>query len=189
MRSQTSDARVFESDRTDDPSGLQETGLQRDLSESSESPIEVPRTNSIKAEDHLNLAKKVAQTFCHLEEFDELLSICYLALINAVNKFDESLGYQFSTYAYISMKRAAIKHLKKKAKRISHVHLEGDVVCHRSPDTPLDIPKGLTVNEEHIYRMRAMGYKHCEIKERLSLSENAYQKALSRLRYTLEEKA
>jgi len=188
MRSQTSDAGVFEQNRADDPSGLQETRLQRDIPEPTESVTEVPRANSIRIEDHLNLAKKVAQTFCHLEEFDELQSICYLALIGATNKFDESLGYQFSTYAYISMRRAVIKHLKKKAKRISHVHLEGDVPCHREPEKPFDIPKGLTFNEEQIFRMRLLGYKHCEIKDRLSLSENAYQKSLARVRYTIEEK-
>ena len=55
----------------------------------------------IIAEKHLGLVHSCCKRFAGKGiEYDELYSAGCLGLSKAINKFDESLGYQFSTYAF-----------------------------------------------------------------------------------------
>jgi RNA polymerase sigma factor (sigma-70 family) len=187
MRSETGNARIFDETGTDDSSRLSETGLQRDLSEPKDGSEQVPLTVTIDPADHLNLARKVAAKFAKSEDYEELVSICFLALVKAAQKFDPSRGFEFSTYAYYAMRNAIFKVLKKKKNnRIVCVQLEGDVENTKT-ESSFEVPSGLDTNEEHIFRMRMMGYNHEEIKKRLSLSDTIYKKELNSLRRKILE--
>jgi RNA polymerase sigma factor (sigma-70 family) len=186
MRSEESDERVFESSGANDSSGLSETRLQSDLSKPTESSGGIPKTVAIDAADHINLARKVAHGFSNLEDYEELLSICYLALVNAANKFDPSLGYEFSTYAHKSMTNSVFKHLKKRSSNIKTVQLSVDFI-YRGTEEKFEIPSGLSFNEEHIIRLKMLGYSNSEIRKKLSLKHPAYKKLILSLRKKLEK--
>ena len=59
-----------------------------------------------KVEDNIGLAYKTAGRLKSKNplEFDDLLSVCFLGLIKAVQKFDPSKGFAFSTYAVTTMR-------------------------------------------------------------------------------------
>lgn len=62
----------------------------------------------INVEEHLGLARKVAFEYYRRSQekytYDELESTAYMGLIKAVNNFDESKGFKFSTYAIPTIK-------------------------------------------------------------------------------------
>lgn len=57
-------------------------------------------------EDNLGLAYSTAYKISLKSplEYDDMLSICFLGLIKAVQKFDPSKGFAFSTYAVTTMR-------------------------------------------------------------------------------------
>jgi len=97
MRLETCDEGILESGRTDDSSGLSQTGLLGDLQEPEKGDSEVHGTSGINPEDHLNLARKIAHKYVRYEEYDELIGVAYLALVKAALKFKPELGNAFST--------------------------------------------------------------------------------------------
>lgn len=62
----------------------------------------------VKAEEHLGLARKVAFEYYRCSKgkytYDELESTAFIGLIKAGQRFDESKGVQFSTYAIPNIK-------------------------------------------------------------------------------------
>lgn len=65
----------------------------------------------IKVEDHMPLVTHVIQNqFCYIDNFDfeEKFQVGCIGLVKAAKRYDESLGYKFSTYA-ISMIAGEIK--------------------------------------------------------------------------------
>ena len=57
--------------------------------------------NIINPEEHLGLVKAVSQRYLNSGlEYDDIYQIGCIGLIKAAEKFDSSLGYQFSTYAF-----------------------------------------------------------------------------------------
>lgn len=57
--------------------------------------------NIINPEEHLGLVKAVSQRYLNRGlEYDDIYQIGCIGLIKAAEKFDSSLGYQFSTYAF-----------------------------------------------------------------------------------------
>ncbi len=186
MRSETSHERIFDENRAYDSGGLQTVGFQRDISKSTSSSSEVPRSPKVDVTNYLNLARKLASSFSHSEEYEELVCVCNLALVKASYKFNPDLGYKFSTYAYYAMRNAIYKHLEKKGRSVPMGQLDSDVVCHRSTEIA-DPPQNLSSNEGHIYRLRILGYNHLEIKEKLDLTDTLYSKELTSLRRKIVE--
>lgn len=186
MRLETCDEGILESGRTDDSSGLSQTGLLGDLQEPEKGDSEVHGTSGINPEDHLNLARKIAHKYVRYEEYDELIGVAYLALVKAALKFKPELGNAFSTYAYRSIKNSIIKHLMKKNKSIGTVQLDGDIIDAKD-GSRIELPSSMSTNEEHICRLLSMGYKHEEIRTRLSLSEGKYSKHLATIRRKILE--
>ncbi len=57
--------------------------------------------DKINPEDHLGLVKAISIRFLNRGlEFDDIYQIGCIGLLKAIEKFDESLGYKFSTYAF-----------------------------------------------------------------------------------------
>jgi RNA polymerase sigma factor (sigma-70 family) len=61
--------------------------------------------NTIDPVDHLKLAQKMAWKYKGITdlEFEDVLSICYLAMVKAAEKYDPEKGYAWSTYASKAM--------------------------------------------------------------------------------------
>lgn len=186
MRPETCDERILEPGRTDDSSGLSQVGLLGDIQEPEEGNSEVHGTSRINPEDHLNLARKIAHKYVRYEDYDELIGVAFLALVKAADKFKPELGNAFSTYAYKSITNSIIKHLMKKKKSSGTVQLDGDIVDTKD-GSGIDLPSSICKNEEHICRLLSMGYKHEEIRVRLSLSESKYSKHLATIRRKILE--
>jgi RNA polymerase sigma factor (sigma-70 family) len=186
MRPTTCDERILEPGRSDDSSGLSQVGLLGDLQESEKSDSEVHGTSGINPEDHLNLARKIAHKYVKHEDYEELIGVAFLALVRASQKFKPELGNAFSTYTYRSITNSILKHLIKKRKRIGTVQLDGDIVDQKDAGN-IELPSSMSTNEEHICRLLSMGYKHEEIRTRLSLSESKYSKHLATIRRKILE--
>ena len=187
MRPETSDERILEPRRTDDSSGLSQAGLLGDLQEPEKGDSEVHGTSGINPEDHLNLARKIAHKYVKHEEYDELIGIAFLALVKAAKQFKPELGNAFSTYAYRSINNSILKHLIKKRKTVGTVQLNGDDIVDVKGGLGLELPSSMSTNEEHICRLLSMGYKHEEIRTRLSLSEGKYSRHLASIRRKILE--
>lgn len=70
----------------------------------------------IKVEEHLGLVRKTVNLtyrawYLHYT-FEEIESIGFLGLIEAVDKFDSSLGYQFSTFAIPIIKYGILRSIR-----------------------------------------------------------------------------
>jgi RNA polymerase sigma factor (sigma-70 family) len=60
-------------------------------------------------------------------EFDEIVNICYIALVRCVQKFDPSKGFTISTYAVKTMQWSVYKEVHPKKPRVESLYLE-DVI-------------------------------------------------------------
>ena len=187
MRSETCNEGILESGGTDDSSGLSQTRLLGDLQEPEKSHNQVHGTGRINPEDHLNLARKLAHKYVRYEEYDELIGVAFLALVKASKQFKPELGNAFSTYAYRAINNSILKHLSKKNKAHGTVQLSGEDIVDKKDTTRLEIPSSMSTNEEHICRLLSMGYKHEEVRTRLSLNEGQYSKHLTSIRRKILE--
>lgn len=78
------------------------------------------------AEDNIGLAYGTAWKMVTKSplEFDDILSICFLGLIKAVQKFDPSKGFAFSTYAVSTMRWMAFKEANPRKPQIKASYFE-----------------------------------------------------------------
>lgn len=65
--------------------------------------------------DHIPLARSIVNQLCVYDfinryEKEDLLQIAYAQLTIAANRFDESRGYKFSTYAFPFIKNGLLRH-------------------------------------------------------------------------------
>lgn len=86
----------------------------------------------IKAEEHLGLVTMIAKPYaaalkCSLLD-SEVFSDGCLGLMNAVDDFDESLGYQFSTFATKCIRTAIHDGIKRRRRGNERRYLDGTVV-------------------------------------------------------------
>ena len=79
-----------------------------------------------KVEDNIGLALQTAGRLKSKNplEFDDLLSVCYLALIKAVQGYDPSKGFAFSTYAVRTMQWYALREANPPKPQIKTLYLE-----------------------------------------------------------------
>lgn len=80
-------------------------------------------------EDSMGLAYETAGKIKHSRnyplDYDEILSICFSALIKSVQGYDPNKGFAFSTYAVNKMKWSVYKELNPKKPQIKALYLEG----------------------------------------------------------------
>ncbi len=78
-------------------------------------------------EDNIGLAYSTALRMVAKSplEYDDILSICFLGLIKAVQKFDPSKGFAFSTYAVPVMRWMVHKEANPRKPQIKASYLEG----------------------------------------------------------------
>lgn len=78
-------------------------------------------------EDNIGLAYSTALKMVAKSplEYDDILSICFLGLIKAVQKFDPSKGFAFSTYAVPVMRWMVHKEANPRKPQIKASYLEG----------------------------------------------------------------
>jgi RNA polymerase sigma factor (sigma-70 family) len=86
----------------------------------------------IRAEEHIGLVMRVAKPYALAEKATVMDSEAYangcIGLMNAIKLFDESLGYQFSTFAFHCI-HSAIRDGARKSRRISQRrYKDGSVV-------------------------------------------------------------
>jgi RNA polymerase sigma-B factor len=82
-------------------------------------------------ERNMGLAEHLAKRFTHRgETYDDLVQVASLALINAVDRFDPSLGVEFSTYATRTIIGELKRHFRDKGwavrapRRLQELYLE-----------------------------------------------------------------
>ena len=75
----------------------------------------------------------------------------------------------------------------KKRKTGGTVQLSGEDIIDRKGGAAVELPSSMSTNEEHICRLLSMGYKHEEIRTRLSLSEGKYSRHLASIRRKILE--
>ena len=79
-----------------------------------------------KVEDNIGLALQTAGRLKSKSplEFDNLLSVCYLALIKAVQRYDPTKGIAFSTYTVNTMQWDALREANPRKPQIKALYFE-----------------------------------------------------------------
>lgn len=84
---------------------------------------------------NLRLAMAIVKRFAHDSNgFDELLSDAMLVLVRAIEKFDFSRGFRFSTYATHAVQRALFRTLAQRQRLHSRQIVEGQELLSSIPD-------------------------------------------------------
>lgn len=90
-------------------------------------------------ESNICLAKKLAWNLSRLNQrisLEDIEQLCLEGMCAAANRFDETKGYKFSTYAYVVMKRNYIKYTALK-KEIPTISLDESFSEEEDPDNTL----------------------------------------------------
>lgn len=91
------------------------------------------------AECNLRLVISVARKFATANvEFDELMSEGNEILLKAIQKFDYSLGYRFSTYAVNSIQRHYFRYLQRRHRRTEKERASPDELVGNIPQSDAD---------------------------------------------------
>lgn len=92
------------------------------------------------ARANLRLVVSLARKFSHSSnEFEELLSDGNMILMNAIEKFDCSRGFRFSTYATHAVQRHFYRQMQRRQRRRSfEIATASEVLVETSVDTPVE---------------------------------------------------
>lgn len=106
------------------------------------------RTEIVQA--NLRLVASIAHKFANSKtEYEEYISEGNMILLNAVDKFDYSRGFRFSTYATHSVQRHLYRQMQRKQRRKNReVGTPTDVLADIAPDRDLDQPLDHKVAEQ-----------------------------------------
>lgn len=105
---------------------------------------QIHETRSMIVEANTRLVSSIAHKFSNsTSEYDELVSEGNMILVNAVDKFDYSRGFRFSTYATHAVQRHYFRFMERKQKRrkrevATSTELLSDVVPYSEGEAPLD---------------------------------------------------
>ncbi|MEO1003571.1 MAG: sigma-70 family RNA polymerase sigma factor [Cyanobacteria bacterium J06638_7] len=84
---------------------------------------------------NLRLSVRFAARFKHLRdlEFEDLVQAANLGVIRAVEKFDPTRGYKFSTYAYWWIRKAVMRHIEQHGVMISMPGTDAERLARLAP--------------------------------------------------------
>lgn len=105
---------------------------------------QIHETRSMIVEANTRLVSSIAHKFSNsTSEYDDLVSEGNMILVNAVDKFDYSRGFRFSTYATHAVQRHYFRFMQRKQKRkkrevSTSTELLSDVVPYSENEAPLD---------------------------------------------------
>ncbi|MEW4489183.1 sigma-70 family RNA polymerase sigma factor [Thalassoglobus sp. JC818] len=105
---------------------------------------EAKRARAAIIEANLRLVASIAQKFARSRnDFEDLVSEGNMILVNAVDKFDYSRGFRFSTYATHAIQRHYYRVMQRQQRRQNREvntssEILGDVVPTRETEAPLD---------------------------------------------------
>lgn len=129
--------------------------------------------------DNEKLAYKVAHTFnpVTMVDLEDIKQIALIGLWKAVENFDETKGFQFSTFAYRVIRNEVLQELKKFKRTSSSLdEMELDLSYNESEFEDLVTREGIKVylnDEEYsIVTMTIDGYTQKEISEMIQLSQS-----------------
>ena len=110
---------------------------------------------------NLRLVVSIARRFAAgLNSFDELVSDGNVVLMNAVEKFDYSRGFRFSTYATHAVQRHFYRQFKKTLKRRNSE-------ISTSPDVLHEVAEAPNPEDRHVHSDRQIRYMRCLMDENL----------------------
>lgn len=110
---------------------------------------------------NLRLVVSIARRFAAgPNSFDELVSDGNVVLMNAVDKFDYSRGFRFSTYATHSVQRHFYRQCKQTYKRTNMEILT-------SPKVLLEVAEARNPESRHVHSHRQIRYIRCLMNENL----------------------
>ncbi|TWT58358.1 RNA polymerase sigma factor RpoS [Thalassoglobus neptunius] len=143
---------------------------------------ESKKARSAIVEANLRLVASIAQKFARTRnDFEDLVSEGNMILVNAVDKFDYSRGFRFSTYATHAIQRHYYRVMQRQQRRQNREvntssEILGDVVPSRDLDAPLDhkIADALIDHFEQCLDEREMVI----IRERFGLNEEQSSETL-----------
>ncbi|QDU38933.1 RNA polymerase sigma factor SigB [Maioricimonas rarisocia] len=122
-------------------SQLSKTRPRRNIVEQIEALLdEAEATRNEIARANLRLVVALARKFSHSSnEFEELLSDGNMILMNAVEKFDCSRGFRFSTYATHAVQRHFYRQMQRRQRRRSfEIATSSEVLVETSVDSPVE---------------------------------------------------
>lgn len=111
--------------------------IDRLLSEATESQQQVACANLRLA---TSIARKLSKSS---EDFEEYQAEAYTILLKAIEKFDYSRGYRFSTYATHAIQRHLFRFSERNQKQSKRVHANSDIILDagsyaQDPDEPTE---------------------------------------------------
>ena len=121
-----------------------ESVSEQDVTEIESLIRDIDEARSKIVEANTRLVASIAHKFSNSpQEYDELVSEGNMILVNAVDKFDYSRGFRFSTYATHAVQRHFFRFLQRKQKRKNRevstsTEILSDVVPYSEEDAPLD---------------------------------------------------
>ena len=124
-------------------------------------------------EDNLGLVAAQAHTFKNkgYNELDDLISIGSIGIIKAARSFKPELGFRFSTYATICIRREIIRELQLSCQKNKLDELTIDISKEEDLGFWDMVPDNVDEMERRILDMRLIhGYKFREIGEKLGFT-------------------
>lgn len=120
---------------------------------------------------------------------DDYIQLGYIGLWKAYKKFDQSLGYKFSTIAYTCIKREILKFKIKEAKHNYKPYQ--DTSYYTNDKIEELVPNNLTKKEKSVLKLRLQNYKMLEITKILNLSsrhvtQRIYKSAINKIKVANE---
>jgi RNA polymerase sigma factor (sigma-70 family) len=177
---------------------------------------QLTRQQQRMVEQNLNLARSIANKFRNLTsiEYEELESIAFTGLCNAIAAYDESRGTKISTFATPHIRGEILHYLRDKANTIKTPR-DQEKLHFGSLDAPIaenmtlletiahdeaiaDVPKlnqddieeklkAFPIRQREILRLRLQGFTPAEIAEKLNIRRNNVYVALSNAKHRRAE--
>lgn len=141
-----------------------------------------------RVEDNLLLVVSIARGFNPQApiELDDLISVGNIGLMRAARKYKPELGWQFSTYATVVIRREILRELSKTKIKTEELG-DGNTPCYEDKEETNIVISGLTPTEHKVLKMRIYEDKTFEeIGSALGFTKQwaniQYQKAIHKIR-------
>lgn len=134
----------------------------------------------------------------HHLDIEEYYGILAIALVKSAEKFDESYGYSFLTFAYKSMKNAVLaEKIKRDRDALNHAFtLDGyeeevplvEIIPNKEENIfDVKLPKDLTEEEKELLIYRLCGFTNKDIHKMMGMYPAKIAKTMSMIRIKWEQ--